>query len=232
MDSFFNALERSVDRNTILEFKNAPKDSALIYFYGFKNEVFKLYYDSTQSIALDSFFNNTQIRPDDQEAKICFLCFAFHSKLNFDKYNFDKIAQNCDEEFFKIKEKWDKKRSLFQIEQYAIMQNNDKRWTKGDFININLPVRFEKNLQSACYCRHHPSSIDCSNFEDSLRIYGMLLKKRYYTQFYLDKTDTLDVDFELKILKLSNAKYDIFGKKYHIGDTLSISLSSYGKPMI
>lgn len=228
IDGFFEALEKSIDKNNLMQFKDAPKDSALFYFKRFENEFYKIYNDSSQTVVLNDFFNSIHLGKN-TENRLYYLCFAFHSKLNHKEFNNDEIMQDRNKEFLKIEAKWDEKEKLFELEQHKIMQTNNKKWSIGNIINITLPVKFENGIKSARYCQNHPTRMDCSNFDDSLKINGRLIQKKYDTYLDSNKIDTTEIRFELIILKLSNPRYKIFDEKYVVGDTLNLYLSAYGK---
>ncbi len=231
IDSFFKVLEQSVDGNKLTAFRNASKDSALFYFQTFEDEFFKVYKDSAQAIVLNNFFNGISISRH-WEVESYYLCFAFHSKLNCRKFDNDEIFRDLNKEFQKIKAKYENELRLFDVEQYNIMQSNAKRWAIGDTLEIAFPVKFLNGIKSAHYCIIHPNSIDCSGSDDFLIVNSRLLQKQYHTYSDSANIDTNEITFKLKILKLSNPKYRIFDEKYKSGDSLSIHLSAYGKPII
>ena len=231
LNMFFNTLQDSINSNKILLFKNAPEDSALFYFNKFRAEFIEIKNNPTYSPILDGFFDKHKLT-NYTEGRISFLCFAFHDRLNNRKINVNEILNRLHEEDIRYARLREKDYNASEFEKKKLMQKNNAKAQTGDIINLVLPVKFNDEGKSAIYCNNYPASLDYSSFDDSLKITGKLLRKKYHTFNELNKIDTTEIIFELKILKYSNKNYEFFYEKYKIGDTIKIALGAYGRPII
>ena len=223
MESFFTELEHSVSTDQLTAFKNAPEDSAVFYFRKFYSNFQKIYDKPDQIKALNIFFDSVRL-----QSRIEYLCFAFHSKLNNKDFDNNEIKKNAFEEYLRENAKWENELKRLDLENYHIMQTNDKKWKVGNLIKIVLPVEFNKDgTKSARYYNNYYASLDPFGFDDSLKINANILEKRYSFPDDSLKTDTAHIIFKLKITKLSNPNYKIFYEKFEVGDTLDLYLKAY-----
>lgn len=230
LDTFFEKLEKSIDSRKILEFKNSPKDSLYHNFKNIKIEFYKVYDDSIQHSKLNDFFNFVKRDSDKIDYyKIDFLIFAFHSKLNNNNFNYDKILLDTKNAMMKLDDGWNKKEKKLDSENQNLMLTNEKKLIVGNIVSINLPVKFNTEYKTAVYANNYPANLNYSNFNDSLKISGKIVDKNYYINSDFIKPDTSDVRIKLKIISLSNCKYEIFSKKLRVGDTFDLWLIAYGR---
>lgn len=229
IDPFFNKLQHSVEESKIQAFRNAPKDSIVYYFEKFENTFRNLYNDPAEKAKIDMFLleNDGVTRIT---GKYYYLCFIFHAKLNHERINNNEIMKAFSKESRRIEERSDNADKKYEMKKYDNAQANNRKWHIGDKLSVILPVKFEgDNYKVAKYHGNLFELDDYSSYDDSLKIEGILLQKKFKLFSYLDRNDTTKIKFQLKILKLSNPDYSYYGEKIRVGDTLTFDIEAYGR---
>lgn len=232
LEDFFKVFENRIEnKNELLEFKNASKDSVDVLFKLISKPFIQVYRDSTQFEGINKFFNDNGVTPDDR-TRGRILIFGFHRFINDEQINLTALTSEV-KRIDEYRERLREKERRREEEPYLkIVKASNELYSKGDTMNIILPVSFDKDtgMKSTYYSAHYPYTLDYSDADDTLKVTGILLDKRYENTPF-NALDSLHLIFKLKLIELSDTNYHILWRKYQVGDEFDLHLRNYGRPM-
>lgn len=209
-------------------FKKSKKDSLYYQTESINQKYEKLYLDSLYFEPLNKYFD--KIDPTLRigagfSFKRHYLHLALYSKLNNIPIDYGDILNSCQVQWNNFSAEFEKKQEPYRAQSRKIMLDNDKKCKIGSVFSVMLPVEG----QSTGGYRSYPYSLDYSEvYDDSLKIKGQLISKEYLKG---SNNDTIDIICKVKILRLSNPKYEIAWKKCKIGDVFTLPLAGYARPI-
>jgi hypothetical protein len=230
IDRFFDEAEKTINKNNLIAFKQASTDSIRFYFNDPMDDFHLVYRDSSMQKLLNEFFSKAKIS-NYNEDRIAFLRHAFHYRINNRKFDIQKITFDVKNDYILFEKEEKIRQKLIDFKQDRLMMENDFRCPVGTIVNILLPVQFDGDNKYARYSQNFLKSFDYSMYNDSLKIKGLIIGKEYIVQQLPEKTDTSEIMYKLKILKLSNSRYKIYQNKVAVFDTISFYLGAYGRPL-
>lgn len=232
LDSFFHELELKIDNEkAIFKFKNLPKDSLLSFFEKFSKEFYLVYGDSLHYKTVNNFLNTKNISPD-LEVRMPVLIFAFQSKLKYKNIYIESIVNDVQKYFEKIDSAYKIEEKINYLQILKNIQINNKEWNPGDTLEVLLPVETGVDEKKTTFYYHEYSlTSGYSSAEDSLKIKGILLSKRYdfFPDLKPNVIDSSNLIFSLKILEISDSTTMILLEKYKPGDKFDLHLKKYGR---
>jgi hypothetical protein len=217
--SFYKELEPKVEKKQLKLFTQTT-DSASIIFKKFHPTFFEVYYDSIQKTRLDEYFTSIHFYGH-QDDKKEYLCFGFHLYMNNKTFSDDDIIKEYFDEYSRKSKRTSIQDSIKMFKSIRFALSNNRNCYIGKIFDLTFPVNVQ-GAKTAYYA-------DNPNYEgayDSLKVTVKILNRKY--PLNLDGVqDSSDASYWLKILKMSNPKYDIEGYKYKIGDVLILRLRKY-----
>lgn len=214
----FMRLKQQIQERELYTFKNAPIDSAAFYsgyfYYEYKEVI-------DQNVLPDDevmrYLENLQIQnfnfPD-----YLYLVYNFHGWLNGKKYS----IYDCQEIYERVIEHEQQRIKKTEEEALQIIINNRDRCVVGDTLNLIFPMdnNYWRAGTKEAVLRLYPHSMEIFEFEDTIKLKGILLDKL---------SDSIDLRFKLYVLELNLEEVLLLGDQYKVGDTLNLPVKSYGR---
>lgn len=221
------------NNNDILDFYDYSKNQLgnqeieNLYKYGRSNYLFEHYPDSIllkfnrlfnlsglDDLMIENHFRRKQINIDNIPKEVC-LFIDFHGWLT---------KQDYDSEFYsKVQGKLDALDKANDIKNKkklsALIEKDKSLLTIGDTLNFIFPIIEENNNRITIH-RQYPYSLEISDFEDTLKINGILVDKF---------EESKRIMLKLKILIISEDVFYFFGEKFNNQDNILIPLQDYGR---
>lgn len=227
-DEYLIEIKSKIDINKLNDFKKTPIDSALFKSQNISEQFIDLYESPKYKQNLDAFFTAINI-PEDDHAKICFLTFALHAKLNNNAIQDDSIVNLCRCEFLKIEKLRKQKFANYKKLTKNMMDINNANWFVGDTILVSLPIREINGIDQVNYHQNSLDNYDYSKFIDSISITGIIINKNFLTYVGVSGLDTSEVVSQLKIIEASKNEFYFFGEKFFVYDTIYFHFGAYGR---
>lgn len=232
---FLEALKIEINNDKkLIIFKEAPKDTEILYFINHFSEAFDLLYknDSINYKNINDYMDSQSII-NDQNIRAASLIFAFQKKLQNKDIDIKEIAKFTQNYYKEIEEEELVEKDFHNQQTKKIIQANEEKWNIGDTLYIILPINKEESGYCSTYFNNYgyPYTLDYSLADDTLHLEGILLQKLYedYAYPYTGTPDSLESIFKLKITAMSDMGCLILGEKYVLGDEYKLPLQSYGR---
>ncbi len=217
LNKFFISFEKELRSRDLQKLKDSSIDSAIYYFEGLYEE----YQVAAESEILNNdrvyrYLNNLDLEDYGIPDHI-FLGYEFYSYLNDTSYELDDYAY-----FYKahlVMDVINTEKRENELQEMIIAEK--ETWNIKDTLSLIFPVS-EEYFGKTIVERIYPHTKEIYSFEDTLKLRGILLDKRY---------DSTDVWFKLKIVSISDEDVLVFGEKYRSGDDFEFSLRTYGRPI-
>jgi hypothetical protein len=221
LNDFYLNLENKMDKNELLTFKKAPLDSAAHHFDSF--------YEEYRAAVDEEITNNNEVLSYLKDLKLeeneipdyIWLVFQFHSWLNKKNYSLEEYEMIYKSYYQKkINQQLEEERK-YKKEALNIILESDAQFAIGDTLTLIFPV--EKRLsRKITVHRLYPYSLEFFEFEDTLKLRGILIEKL---------KDSFDLRYKLNLTEISEENVLIQNSKYEVGDYFDLSLKEYGRPI-
>jgi len=217
LDSFFNEFESRIKISDLEKFKNSSIDSSLVFFEMYHSEYMDVYRNKIENDeGAIQYLEDLNLGEDELPGYV-FLIYEFHSIKTKKSYTIDDYKMIWKQY---LNEKSGKKAALRKKHENELIDQintTDRKFKVGDTLNLIFPV-FENSTRLTIY----PYSLDLSDFDDTLKVKALLLEKM---------VDSNDINYKMKLTKISDANVVLLGNKRSEGDVIELSLSEYGRPI-
>lgn len=227
LESHLENVTESIDHQKLDIVKATPYDSTGVLFDliypEMKGEFEKIKSESTLDIITN--YNYTQLS---DKVQIHYLIICYNLYMHNNLYTHGKQV-NINLMMDTVNRIYAYKSQIFYTQKWEqeilVSTANDLKFNIGDTVNIVLPVQ----NNSTVYLGGIFASYKYTSDMDTLALGGVITHKEYM-EINPEGKDSLMPVFDIKLLQMSK-DVEIFGRKKSVGDTFSLDVFSYFRPI-